>query len=106
MPGHEGLAICFAENSSRTIIVTGGNDKTVRIWNTIIKKEEAIFRRHKNTITDVMITSDDSYAISKSSNKEIFIWNILCKNFQEEVTISNASKWKKNRPDIEAFLAK
>ena len=59
-------------------IISGSIDKTIRVWNLLEKKEEAIIACEENWIKNIEVSSDRKYFYLYSENK-ILIWNLLSK---------------------------
>ena len=53
-----------AITSDNKYIVSGGMDKTVRIWNLQDKTQEAVLQGHTDSVKSVAITSDNKYIVS------------------------------------------
>ena len=43
---------------------SGGDDKTVRLWNLQDKTQEAVLQGHAHLVSSVAITSDNKYIVS------------------------------------------
>ena len=70
--------------SDNKYIVSVSEDRTLRIWDLLSKRQECILRGHTYSIYCIAITSDDKYAISGSCDKTIRVWNLQDK-IQESV---------------------
>ena len=79
--GHVG-ALCSMtvslNNSSMPIIVSGGCDYTVRVWNLEEGQIVTVLREHEDWVTSVLLyeDGDDSFIASGGSDYMINIWNI------------------------------
>ena len=72
--GHTGdvVDVAFAPNG-RTA-VSGGEDKTVRLWDVESGKEIRRFDSHKDRITGVCFTPDGLHVVSGSGDKTVRLW--------------------------------
>ena len=65
-----------AISSDNKYIVSGGIDRTVRIWNPQKKAQEAVLQGHTHTINSVAIASDDKYIVFCGFDNTVRIWNL------------------------------
>ena len=75
--GHASSVTCYAITSDNKYLISGSDDKTVRIWNLFDKKQEAILHGHMGSVTWIGVINNDNDIISYSSDKTFRIWNIL-----------------------------
>ena len=64
LEGHTNSVQAVAITSDNKYIISGGNDRTIRIWNLLEKAQETVFEGHNNSIHTIAITSDNKYIIS------------------------------------------
>ena len=76
LQGHTDYVRCVAKTSNNKYIVSGGEDKTVRIWNLKAKTQEAVLQGHTDLVTSIAITSDSKYIVSGGKNNTVRIWNL------------------------------
>ena len=81
----------MAVTSDSKYIISGSGDpfdddseNTIRIWNLLEKRQEAVLEGHTSAVQTVAVISDNKYIISGSRDKTIRIWNLLEKR-QEAV---------------------
>ena len=78
-------------NASETVIVSGGDDKAVNIWDANSGELLASLKGHSGWVTSVSISADNQILVSGSSDKKIRLWNpITGKNLK---TLSGHSDW-------------
>ncbi|MGG6266021.1 AAA-like domain-containing protein [Leptolyngbya sp. AN03gr2] len=70
--GHQGAVLSVAISSDSSIVVTGSNDKTVKIWN----RDGALLRtlQHSATVHRVAISSDSSTIVTGSLDGTVNVW--------------------------------
>jgi len=74
--GHKGPvhAVAFAPNIHH--IVSGGADKTIRLWDLNAGKPVEIFEGHTGDVTAVACSADGRHMISGSTDKTARIWQM------------------------------
>jgi WD40 repeat protein len=93
IPGHDARVrqVVFSSDGSRVPVVSGSDDKTVRIWNGLTYEELAVLRGHEETVWAVAYSPDGSQVISGSRDFTIRVWNAL--NFQEIAVLRGHRDW-------------
>ncbi|CAI9734813.1 repeat-containing on Y chromosome-like [Octopus vulgaris] len=72
---HKGVK-CFDFNKKKNILVTGGMDRLIRIWNPYVPgKPTDILHGHSAPIFYVYYSEEDNWIFSVSSDKCIKVWN-------------------------------
>jgi WD40 repeat protein len=66
------------------VVISCAGDKTVRVWNLAMMKEELILSGHEYRVWSVAVASDGSYALSGSTDATVRAWNLLPNVSQEE----------------------
>ena len=54
-------------------MISGGNDKTVRLWDLQHKTQNAVFQGHTGFVTAVAITSNNKYIVSGGTDNTVRI---------------------------------
>ena len=62
--------------SNNKYIISGGADKTVRIWNLKYKTLEASLEGHNHSVNSIALTRNNKYIVSCETNKIARIWKI------------------------------
>ncbi|HUW59072.1 MAG TPA: serine/threonine-protein kinase [Planctomycetota bacterium] len=73
--GHRGLVRAVAYNLGGGLIVTGGSDKTVRIWKESTGDEIARLQGHEDGVTSVDFSPDWERVVSGSLDGTVKIWD-------------------------------
>lgn len=74
--GHTKKILALAVNESRSLLASGGEDKTVRIWNTSTKQAVGMPLIHGNQVSALTFTADGNYLFSASHDLLIRQWNV------------------------------
>ena len=65
-PGHSGAVNCVSLSTDNHLMVSGSDDKTIRIWNTSTSKCYKVLSGHKGVIAAVSMTADNKTVVSAS----------------------------------------
>ncbi|KAJ8392421.1 hypothetical protein AAFF_G00075460 [Aldrovandia affinis] len=69
--------MCFDYSPELNILVTGGSDRIVRVWNPYVTKRACSqMDGHLSVITDVAINGRDKKVISISKDKNLRVWDL------------------------------
>lgn len=74
--GHEDAVLCLASSASEPLIVTGGADGTVRLWDAEHGQPVAVLTGHNRPVSRVAISPDSRRIASADSGGTIRLWNI------------------------------
>ena len=78
LEGHTETLTSLALTSDDKYIISGSEDKTVRIWNRSEKRQEAVLKWHTDYVLTVAVTSDNKYIVSGCEyDNVIIIWSLL-----------------------------
>jgi WD40 repeat protein len=73
--GHEGAVTAVAISSDGKYILSGSDDKTVRLWDSSGYPIGLIFSGHKGGVTSVAIGPNSQYIVSGSRDKTVRLWD-------------------------------
>jgi WD40 repeat protein len=73
--GHEGSVQCLAFSPDGTRLCSGGDDRTVRVWDLRRGAELAVFRGHENRVWSVAFSPDGSVIASAAADHTILLWH-------------------------------
>ena len=57
-------------------VITGSDDRTVRVWNLFTKKQEFVLRGHKSIITCLASSRDNKFIVSGSLDRKVLVINL------------------------------
>ncbi len=63
-----------------TFIVSGSEDKTIKLWELSSGREIRTYNGHQSEVNDVLFTPDDKVLISASKDGKIYFWDVLTGN--------------------------
>lgn len=91
--GHKNTvkALAFTPDGSR--LVSGSWDRTLRVWNLALKKEERVFSGHKDYVLSVCISPDGRLAASGSRDGEVKVWEIDTGRERLAITAYRGAAW-------------
>ncbi|KAI9139143.1 WD40-repeat-containing domain protein [Paraphysoderma sedebokerense] len=68
---------CFDFSRRPSFLITGGRDKTIRLWNPyVLSKCAGSLFGHNATITEITINQEEAHIISLSEDKVVKVWSI------------------------------
>jgi|GEM_PF-2402352 len=76
LSGHSGWVTTLAFSTNGMHLVSGSDDKTVKIWNTHSREELYSFTGHTDAVTSVAFLSDEKTIISGSRDRTLKQWLI------------------------------
>jgi len=76
LTGHDSPVYSVAVTADGKYVISGGEDKTVRVWELATGKEVQRFTGHTDWVRSVAVTADGRYVISGSGDKTVRVWYI------------------------------
>ncbi|GFS39867.1 transducin/WD40 repeat-like superfamily protein [Actinidia rufa] len=86
IPAHEGgcAAIIFENNSGR--LVSGGHDRTVKMWDTNTGSVCHTLQGCPGSVLDLTITHDNKSIIAASSSNSLYVWDVSSGQMRHTLT--------------------
>ena len=75
LKGHTGYVCSVAFSSDDSRIVSGSDDKSVRVWDASVGKMLKALEGHTDDVISVAFSSDDSRIVSGSDDKSVRVWD-------------------------------
>jgi len=75
--GHLGAVKIAVFSPDGKYLVTGGRDRTAKLWEVATGREMRTFLGHEGTVQAVCFTPDGKYVATGSTDKTVKLWNIL-----------------------------
>ena len=73
LEGHSGPVRSVAISDDGTRVVSGSDDKSVRIWNAVTWGMEHVLEGHSAAVTSISISPDGTRIVSGSNDKSVRI---------------------------------
>ncbi len=100
LPGHPGGTNCLLLDAKKKILISGGNDQIVRLWNLNTGEEIMTLNGPRSGIKSLSLSDDQSAIVAFDRSGEQWIWDLvsgkqLKKNeFQFNIAIPKATQSK------------
>ncbi|KAK7284291.1 hypothetical protein RJT34_19035 [Clitoria ternatea] len=91
--GHKDSVYALAMNESGTILVSGGTEKVVRVWDTRTGSKTLKLRGHTDNIRALLLDSSGRYCLSGSSDSMIRLWDIGQQRCIHSYAVHTDSVW-------------
>jgi len=76
LKGHEGPVLCTRFNSNGTYVLTGGQDRSFKLWNphkgTLIKT----YTGHSQGVHGICVSKDNAQILTCGGDKQAFVWDV------------------------------
>ena len=74
--GHTGAVRSVAFDRAGELLLSGGHDNTVRLWNATSGEPLKTLRGHGSRVESVALTADGSHAVSGSQDATVRVWDV------------------------------
>lgn len=74
--GHTEEVNALAISASEDYIISGSEDKTIRIWNFSEKREQKTYYGHSNYVSTISLIENDFYLLSGSNDDTVKLWDL------------------------------
>ncbi|OMJ71138.1 hypothetical protein SteCoe_30726 [Stentor coeruleus] len=78
--GHVRKIICMCLSDDNRYLVTGSEDKTIRIWDIIDNRQISIISGHESTVTCISLSLNNTFIVSGSTDCTIRLWDFQSKD--------------------------
>ncbi|MEH2050257.1 MAG: hypothetical protein V7K70_11120, partial [Nostoc sp.] len=91
LPGHSDRVTVVALTHDGKQVISGSDDKTLKLWNLETGENERTFHGHGDTVNAVALTPNGKQMISGSNDNTLKLWNL--KTGECERTFQGHSSW-------------
>ncbi|KAK8542849.1 hypothetical protein V6N12_015427 [Hibiscus sabdariffa] len=76
--GHKGVvtSIMFHPDINKTLLFSGSDDTTVRVWDLLAKKCVAVLEKHFSAVSSVALSEDGWTLLSAGRDKVVNVWDL------------------------------
>ncbi|KAJ3810998.1 nuclear mRNA splicing protein [Lentinula aff. lateritia] len=77
LDGHKGpVNVARYAKGSAKYILTGGQDRTVRLWNASLGTEIKAFNAHGYEVLSIAVAHDNAKFVSSGGDRSVFVWDV------------------------------
>ncbi|KAL5225180.1 hypothetical protein ABZP36_011819 [Zizania latifolia] len=91
--GHKDSVYALAMNDTGTLLVSGGTEKVVRVWDPRTGSKNMKLRGHTDNIRALLIDSTGRYCLSGSSDSMIRLWDLGQQRCVHSYAVHTDSVW-------------
>jgi WD40 repeat protein/class 3 adenylate cyclase/GTPase SAR1 family protein len=73
---HSGVITCMAALPDGQRLISGSDDRTLKLWELATGKEGQTFKGHTDSVTCVTVTPDGEYVVSGSADTTLKLWKL------------------------------
>ena len=73
---HKGRVCALAYSPDGKWLASGGEDKKVRVWNSLTCSEQAVLKGHKGCVYALAFTPSGNHLASGGGRNELFLWGL------------------------------
>ncbi|OEL31978.1 WD repeat-containing protein 48, partial [Dichanthelium oligosanthes] len=91
--GHKDSVYALAMNDTGTLLVSGGTEKVVRVWDPRTGSKKMKLRGHTDNIRTLLLDSTGRYCLSGSSDSMIRLWDLGQQRCVHSYAVHTDSVW-------------
>lgn len=84
--GHVGSVLCVALSPDAKLALSGGDDRTVRLWDVQTGRELHTFQGHADGVTAVSFSADGKVAVSGGKDRSLRLWDLTTRRELRRLT--------------------
>lgn len=77
LKGHKNNVSAACITPDNTTIVSGGTDKTVRVWSAVTGDCIAVMKGHEGAVCSILLSPDGKVAVSGCKDKTVRVWDLV-----------------------------
>src|SRR4051794_29171285 len=87
-----GVVCCVTFSPDGKTLASGGDDKTIRLWDVATRKQRASLKGHTDLVWSVAYSPDGEALASVSKDTTIKLWDV--QTGKERVTLTGHTDWQ------------
>ncbi|MEA3333676.1 MAG: WD40 repeat domain-containing protein [Pseudomonadota bacterium] len=95
LSGHQGLVWSIDFSPDSRLLISGSNDRSVRLWDVESGQQIQILESHQNDVNSVAFSPDGLLAASASDDRTVRVWDLSLLNERPETYLRLVAKQKK-----------
>ncbi len=95
LSGHQDLVWSIAFSPDSRLLISGANDRSVRLWEVESGQQIQILEGHQNDVNSVAFSPDGLLAASASDDRTVRVWDLSLLNERPETYLRLVTKQKK-----------
>ena len=99
LTGHTAPVRCVSFNSNGTMLVSGSDDNTVRLWDLTTGMLKATLTGHEGTVNSVAFSPDGTMVASGSNDNSVRLWDVAAETRKATLWHSDDVNTVQFRPD-------